>query len=317
MGLQTNSQVDVSVIIVNYNSFNLLKNCLDSLYKCSNNYTYEVIVVDNNSEAGDVGRITSNYENLVLIKNKMNKGFAAANNQGLKIARGKYILFLNNDTIFIEKTIEKLLNFLADKDEMTLVGCKLLNEDLSHQVSVVDFDSIWNLFGEYFFLYLLFPKNRKLNRYHFNFKNINQPIEVDVIKGAYIFGSANALRDLEGFDERFFFYSEEYDLCYRLKKKGGKVFYYPNSSIIHLGSATAGKIPWFMFKNLSCAKIQIYQKHFSNTKFILAMFIHFIGNFIRVPLYLVLGVFTLNKSLVSKSFYFFRLLFVYPHNLFR
>jgi GT2 family glycosyltransferase len=317
MGTEINSQIDVSIIIVNYNKFSLLSNCLNSIYKHSKEISFEVIVVDNNSTEGDVEKIISNYPNLSLIKNETNRGFAAANNQGLKIAQGKFILFLNNDTVFIENTIKKLIDFLEEKDEMTLVGCKLLNEDLSHQVSIVDFDDLWNLIGENFFMYLLFPKNKMLNRYHHNYKIVNEPIEVDVVKGAFIFGYTKALKEIGGFDEKFFFYSEENDLCFRFKQRGGKVFYFPGTSIIHLGGASTDAIPWFMFMNLSRAKIQFFQKHFKGLKFILALIIHFTGIFIRVPLYFILGIVSLNKNLIKKSFYFFRLLFVYPSNSFK
>lgn len=308
--------IDISIIIVNYNSFDLLDDCLSSIQQFTHGCSYEIIVVDNASTEGDIEKRISKYPNVILIKNKINVGFAKANNIGLEKARGKYVLFLNNDTKFFENTIKIIFDFAESLKHDSFIGCKLLNSDGSYQISIVDFDSLTNSFGENFFIYKLFPKSKLLNRFHLNYKEFTEPIQVDVVKGAFIFCSANSVKKLNGFDSRFYFYGEETDLCWRFKKSGGKVFYYPLTSIFHVGGATTDKNLWFKFKNQSIAKIQIYQKHYNGiTSFLLQAF-HFVGILLRVALYFASAILTFKLFLIKKSFYYLRCLFVYPRNIF-
>lgn len=308
--------VDVSIIIVNYNAAGMLKECIDSIINCTSEVTYEIIVVDNNSSDADLNEIFSGYSNIKLIINKKNKGYSTANNQGLEKAKGKYTLFLNNDTLFIENTLLKILKY-ADLKGKLFVGCKLLNKDRSHQISVVDFDTLMNLFGENSFLYKLFPESKLLNKYNLHYSNPDKITEVDAVKGAFIFGVTNDFKELNGFDERFFFYNEENDLCYRFKQSGGKIIYFPVTSIIHLGGATTDTMLWFRFKNQSIAKIQFFQKHWKGFNFTIAILIHYFGIFLRVPLYALGGILTFNSFLLKKSWYYFKTVFIYPGNKFK
>jgi len=309
-------QIDVSVIIVNYNSFHLLDKCLDSFYKFCNGTNNEVIVVDNGSTEGDIRSVTDKYPNLILIKNNTNIGFAAANNKGLLKAKGKYSLILNNDTIFTEDSVKRVFDFAETYSEQLFVGIQLRNIDGTKQESIVMFPSIWNGFTENFFLYKLFPKSKIFNKYYQNYIDFSTPVEVDVIRGAFMFCKTEALKKLNGFDERFYFYSEETDLCKRLKKIGGKVIFFPSTSIIHYGGATADSNLWFKYKNQTIGKIQYYQKHFSGFAFFLLIIIHWLGLFLRFVLYSIGGILTLNKKLVLKGYYFLRQIFVYPKNKF-
>lgn len=311
------SVVNVSIIIVNYNCFDILDNCLASIFQFTTNCSFEIIVVDNHSTEGDVEQVTSKYSNVLLIKNDRNIGFSAANNVGFTHAHGKYILILNNDTVFHENTLKVIYDFAESLNHESFIGCKLLNKDGSHQVSLVDFDTVANSFGENFFFYKLFPNPKFFNRFHANYKKELNAFEVDVVKGAFIFCSASALKKMNGFDGRFFFYAEETDLCYRFKKKGGKIYYYPHTSIYHLGGATTDKNLLFKYKNQSIAKIQIYQKHYNGIEAFLLKAFHYTGMLLRVPLYFLGGISTFNLSLIKKSFYYFKTLFVYPKNTFR
>ena len=307
---------DISIIIINYNSFGLLKNCLKSISIHFQNENSEVIVIDNASTEGDVKDVTKQFENIKLIKNKKNVGFAAANNQGIKLASGKYILLLNNDTELVEDSVSKVYQFLESTSEKLFIGCKLVNQDKTHQESVSDFPALLNTFMESFFLYKIFPQKKVFNKFYLNYKNITEPVETDVIKGAFMFCDAESLKKLGGFDERFFFYSEEVDLCKRFKESGGKVIYFPLTSIYHYeGSGSATNL-WFRFKNLGIAKIQYFQKHFNGVKFLLIVLFHYIGIILRVPFYFITGLIALNKFQLLKSYYFLRQLFIYPKNIF-
>ncbi|MFC2085251.1 glycosyltransferase family 2 protein [Bacteroidota bacterium] len=309
-------QIDVSVIIVNYNALKLLRNCLKSIYTHTKGLKFEVIVIDNNSTDGDVGDLKEEFNELIIIKNDNNVGFGPANNQGIQIAKGKYILFLNNDTYFIENTLYKVFKFSEEKNEKLFLGCKLLNEDLTLQYSVYNFPTVWGIFTSNFFLYAIFPKSKIFNKFHLMNRKIDYVCEAEVIIGAFLFCSAAAVRDLEGFDNKFYFYSEETDLCYRFKKNGGRLFYYPKTSIVHLKGATADKNPWFKYKNQSIAQIKFFQKHFSKFNLIFALLFHFFGILIRIPLLFVGGVILGRKRLILRSFYYLKLLFVYPRNEF-
>ncbi len=310
------NKIDISVIIINYNNCNLLKNCIHSLVEQTLKIDYEIIVVDNNSTECNPKEALPPLKNIRLIHNERNLGFAKANNQALRIANGEYVLFLNNDTIFIENTLKKVYDFAKSLTEPSIIGCKLLNEDLSNQISIGMFDSLRYTITESLFLYKLFPHSQFFNRYFLNYKNFTKPNEVDFVKGAFLFAKREDILFLQGFDERFYFYGEEVELCYRFKKGIGKVIYYPNTKIIHLGGATTKKNLEFMFINQTKAKIQFYQKHFSTFRKILAITFLYIGILIRIPIYFMGGVFSFNKSLLKKSKYYIMKLFTYPKNQF-
>jgi len=312
-----NNDIQISIIIVSYNNFDILKSCLNSIYKYTTDVIFEVIVIDNASTEGDVANITSPYKNLILIKNKENKGFAAANNQGFEIAKGKYFLILNNDTIFIENTIKKVLDFVHKRNDKVFVGCRLLNQDKTYQESVMDFPSIWNLFTDSFFLSKIFRKSKFFNKNALSFASISQFVEVDVIKGAFMFCKADDIRELNGFDKRFYFYSEELDLCKRFKNSGGKIIYFPETSIIHIGGATVKNDEFFFYKNQTIARIQYFQKHFFGIKYLLIITLYYMGIIIRIPIYFIIGLLTFKKNYISKSRHYIRQLFYYPKNIFK
>lgn len=308
--------MDVSIIIVNYNTTEYLKKCVESIYYFTKDLSFEVIIIDNASNDFDENFFKTRFSEVKIIRNNYNVGFAKANNQGVQISKGEYILFLNNDTFLFENTIKNVFDFSEKYSKPVFVGCQLLNSDYSKQESVVDFPTIWNAFTENFFLYKLFAKSKCFNKYYQNEINLSQPIEVDVIKGAFMFCSSNAIKNLNGFDERFFFYSEETDLCFRFKKSGGKIYFLPNEKIIHYGGVSTDKNLWFKFKNQTIGKIQFYQKHFSGLKFFIVIKIHFIGLLLRGILFSLVGIITLNKKNILKGYYFFKQMFVYPKNLF-
>jgi GT2 family glycosyltransferase len=303
---------DISIIIVNYNKGTMLTQCIESVKEYTpSTISLEFIVVDN-SDAIDVREYLVGLTDVVLIKNETNRGFAAANNQGLNIARGKYILYLNNDTLFLENTLSDLIRFYAEVGGNTIIGCKLLNKDMTHQFSVIDFDSISNRFGEYFFIYNVAKRSKYFNKFHLNYTHPDSVMKVDVVKGAFLFTGKEEMMRLNGFDESFFFYNEEFDLCWRLKQSGGSVWYYPKTSIIHLGGSTTQDMPYFSIKNLAKTNLTYFQKHNHRIKRWAYYVIHYLGYAIRVPIYALQGVFTLDKKNILKSWNYARSLFQLP-----
>ena len=304
--------IDVSIVIINYNSFSLLDDCLRTLFLHTKGLSYEVIIVDNGSTEIGLDDIIAKYLGVKLIKNSPAKGFAEVNNQGFAEAIGKYVLMLNNDVVFVDDVISKVAEFSRLYNDQAIIGCKLLNSDGSYQVSIVDFDSPLNLFGESFFLYKLLPKNKFLNKYHLNDTDLSDTIEVDALKGAFMFIPRVVLNQLAGLDERFYFYFEETDLCYRWKKRGGKVLYFPGAEIIHVGGASTDSNLWFKYSNQHISRIQFFQKHFTGLKFILMVLLHELGLVLRFPLYFVMGLIKRDSLLIKKAGCYFRSIFIFP-----
>jgi GT2 family glycosyltransferase len=306
--------IDVSLIIINYNSKKLLDDCLNSVLEFTKEVSFEIIVVDNGSTV-NLDDLISKYPKVKFILNEKSKGFAAVNNQGFASAKGNYLLMLNNDVLFIEDSISKIVEFSKEQNDNAIIGCTLLNEDKTFQISIVDFDSLLNLFGESFFLYKIFKRNKRLNKYHNNYCDLKEVKEVDALKGAFLFFPAEVFKKLNGLDERFFFYYEETDFCYRWKQLGGKVVYYPDTKIIHLGGASTESNLKFKFFNQHIARIQFFQKHFYGMKFVLMLLIHWLGLLLRVPIYFCFGIVRFNRYSFIKSKYYFQSLFMYPKKL--
>ena len=308
---------DVSIVIVNYYSTELLKNCLDSIYNFTKGIEFEIIVVDNGSVAGELENLFKVFPGIKLIKNDSNKGFGTANNQGSKVASGQYLLFLNSDTVLIENSIKKVFQFAESFGGNLIVGCKLLNEDMSVQKSVFDFPTLMNVFTSNIFLYLLFPRCKYFNKYHLMNKGLTKSTEVQVVTGAFLFTGKKTFENLSGFDERFFFYMDETDLCYRHKQNNGKVVYFPETSVIHLKGKSAKGESWFKNQHQSISIIKFFQKHFTGVKFLMAIIFHFSGLLLRIPIFLLGGIILFKNDLMKRSFYYIRLLFTYPANQFK
>lgn len=308
---------DVSIIIVNYNHFQLLRNCIRSAREHIKEINYEIIVVDNASDEGDVDSVLSEFEDIKILRNDANLGFSRGNNLGVKISEAEYILFLNNDTVFTENSVKMIYDYAKSLKTESIIGIKLLNADGTMQESVYQYTTLWNSFTENFFLYKIFPKSKLFNKYYQNYHFYEAPVETGVVKGAFLFISKSAFNKLNGFDERFYFYGEELDLCYRFQREIGKIFYFPLTSIIHLGGASTKKMLWFKYKNQRITKIQFYQKHFRGIKFLIGICLNFSGLILRFPLYFLGGIFTFRKALLVKSYYYLKQIFIYPRNVFR
>jgi len=299
--------MDVSIIIVNYNSFKLLQDCLESLFKHCIGFDFEIIVIDNNSTEGNIEDILNEFKDVTLLKNNVNKGFGAASNQGLKIAKGKYILFLNNDTIFVENTLQILLQYLREQNDRILIAPKLLNKDGSVQHSVYSFQTLWLSFTTYFFLYRMFLRSKYFNRYYLMNRGINEITEVEMVIGAFMLFNRDDVLELGGFDEDYFFYGEDNDLCKRFRDSGGKIIYYPETKIIHLKGGTS-KTGWFHEKYHTLAVLNLFKKHYPFYKRILARLFFFTGNILRGILLLITSLLTFKVQYFQEAMLKFKTL---------
>lgn len=226
--------MDLSVIIVNYNVKEFLQNLLHSIEKASANLSKEIIVVDNASDDGSVEVIREKFPYVNLIENKINVGFGKANNQGLAVAKGKYILFINPDCIVSEDTLDKMISFFGGHSDCALAGCKILNSDGTLQLACRrSFPGPWTSFTKVTGLSNLFPKSRIFARYNLTYLDENKTYEVDAVSGSFMMMRKTVYDNVGGFDEQFFMYGEDLDLCYRIQKAGHKVFYVHSTQVIH------------------------------------------------------------------------------------
>ncbi|MCX7875239.1 MAG: glycosyltransferase [Melioribacteraceae bacterium] len=225
---------DLSIIIVNYNVKEFVLNLLDSIRKAKDSLDLEIFVVDNNSTDGSVEAIKEKFPDVQLIQNKKNVGFGAANNQALKIATGKYLLMINPDTIVKEDTFVKMINFFEKNEKCGIAGCKVLNVDGTLQLACRrSFPGPWTSFTKVMGLSTLFPKSKLFAKYNLTYLDENKTYEVDAVSGAFMMMRKSVYDMIAGFDEQFFMYGEDLDLCYRTQKAGYKVFYFHETEIIH------------------------------------------------------------------------------------
>jgi len=230
---------DLSVIIVNWNTRDLLKLCLESIPAKTRRIFYEIIVIDNASSDGSAEMVERDFPEVRLIKNKENRGFGRANNQGLSGAKGKYILFLNSDVAVNEGCLDELFDFMEKNPSVGASSCQLTFPDGSLQHSCRTFPTF-----KVFFLMLLgfrqlFPRMKMFRDYLMLDWDHGDVREVDQIMGSFMLVRKDVLDGIGSFDERYWMYFEEVDLCLRMKKAGWKIVHYPYVSAIHFLSRSS------------------------------------------------------------------------------
>ena len=248
---------DLSIIIVNWNTRALLRECLRSVYSNLPPHTVDVIVVDNASTDGSVDMVHTEFPQANLICNSKNLGFARANNQGIALSIARYILLLNSDTVVEPDALERLIDFMDSNPRAAAAGSMLLNPDGSLQSSCYPFPSIsrelWRLFH--------LDKLRAYGVYQMEGWDRNASREVDHIQGASMVLRSEVLAKTGVLDEDFFMYSEELDLCYRLKKDGWKLYWLPQSKVIHYGGKSTKQTAEKMFLELYRSKVLYFRKN--------------------------------------------------------
>lgn len=256
--------MDLSIIIVNYNVKEFLKNLIDSIRKAMQNLSVEIIVVDNASTDGSVEEISVKYPDIKLIVNQRNVGFGSANNQAMEIAKGKYFLLINPDTIVREDTFTNLVKFCEENSNTGMVGCKVLNPDGSLQLACRrSFPGPWTSFTKVTGLSTLFPRSKLFARYNLTYLDENKISEVDAISGSFMFMKREVYDNIGGFDPKFFMYGEDLDLCFRTQQAGYKVYYVPTTEIIHYKGESTKRSNLDEMKVFYDAMHLFVQKHLS------------------------------------------------------
>ncbi len=258
----------LSIIIVSWNVKAILSNCIESIIHSPPSFPYEIIVIDNASTDETVEFIESHYPFVKTAKNTENKGFASANNQGATISRGEYLFFLNPDTIILPDALDKLVCYLDYHSDVAMCGPLILNKDETLQTSVRNLPSFRGALYRYTILkYLGLFKSHFETWHNRNFDYTNEA-DVKQIIGAALLIRRSAFEKIGGFDERFFMYYEEVDLCRRLATDNARIVYFPQAKIIHLKGGSAKQIParirFMMLRSL----LLYFQKHSASFAFI-------------------------------------------------
>lgn len=275
--------VDVSIIIVSYNTRAILLDCLASIHQWVSLRASEIIVVDNASTDRSAEAITQRFPNVLLLRNVENVGFARANNQGIDKASGQHLLFLNPDTLLIEDAVRPLLTFMQQHPEAGIAGCKILNRDGSLQPSYFPLPNLLSVGWTAFFLDRLAPLNHVNDKWVLRHRPADTPFRVQRLLGAFLLVRREVLQQVGEFDEGFFLYSEEEDLCYRIRQQGWAIYYFPQSRILHLGGQSAPKTDPRAVVYANESKIRFFRKHRKKLTQLMFRVIWFIALVMRMP----------------------------------
>lgn len=279
----------LSIILVNWNTREILRNCLTSIYTHTSGLSFEVFVVDNGSSDGSVQMVKNCFPQVLLLANSDNKGFAAANNQALALAKGEYVLLLNSDTYLLDNSLLKVIEFARQHPEAGLFGCRVLNADGTLQPTCFQYPSLLNLFLQTFYLSKLFPKSRFFGRERMTWWDRNDVREVEVITGCFLLVRAEVIRQIGLLDESFFMYGEETDWCYRARRAGWKLLFTPEARIVHLGGASSRQNRPEMVLQLRGSILYFIKKHHCRAAYWLSCLLVSLFFTLRVPYWLLRG----------------------------
>jgi GT2 family glycosyltransferase len=249
--------IDLSVVIVNYNVKYFLEQCILSVQAASKKISVEIIVVDNNSTDGSCELLQQKFPQVNLIQNKENTGFSKANNQGVKIAKGKYVLILNPDTIVAEDTLTKILNFAKTKQNLGILGVKLIDgagnflpeSKRGIPTPQVAFNKLFGI------------SSKQTGKYYATHIDENETGVVEILVGAFMLMKRSIYIEVKGFDEDYFMYGEDIDLSYKVLNKGYQNYYFSETEVVHYkGESTRKDVKYLRYFH-GAMKI-FYRKHF-------------------------------------------------------
>jgi GT2 family glycosyltransferase len=251
---------DLSVVIVNWNTIDMLRDVLASTYETCGDITMQVIVIDNASSDGSADMVADEFPQTLLIRNSDNRGFAAANNQGFEVATGRHILLLNSDTIVLGDVLAASVRYLDAHPEAGAMGCRVCNTDGSMQRTCSMWPSTLNLTLQTLGLWKL-PYPKFFGRYLMMDWQRDSERAVDNISGCYLMLRREVLEGVGPLDEDFFFFGEESDWCRRMRDAGWRLMFAPVGEIIHHGSVSAKKLNHHRDLMLTDAFVRLHRKH--------------------------------------------------------
>lgn len=264
--------MDLSIIVVNYQTYDLTKQTIESILRRDHPFSYEIFLVDNASCDGSLERLKEHFSNEIkqgtikFIENKKNMGFAHANNQAIKEADSRYVLLLNSDTVVLDDCLERCIDYMEKDSSIGVLGCKVLLPDGTlDKACRRSFPTVAVSFCRMTGLSRIFPKNKRFGRYNLTYLDENETYEVECIVGAFMLVRSETIKDVGLLDERFFMYGEDIDWCYRMKLKNWKVVYYSDAQILHYkgGSINKKEKPKIIYEFYRAMYI-FYGKHYKD-----------------------------------------------------
>ncbi|WP_458121173.1 glycosyltransferase family 2 protein [Paenibacillus sp. Z6-24] len=255
--------MDVSILILNYNTCQLTMDCIQSVYNSQTQYSYEIIVVDNHSSDDSTTRIPAAYPDAVFIANSNNGGFAKGNNIGMKVARGRYTLLLNSDTIVQPDTLETMVSFMDAHPRAGAAGCKIILPDGSlDKACKRGFPTPSASFYYAFGFSKLFPNHPRFNGYQLGYLSPDESYQVDSLVGAFMLVRREVIEQVGGLDEEFFMYGEDIDWCYRIKEADWEIHYCADTFIVHHKGASSRRKPFKIIYEFHRAMWLFHRKHY-------------------------------------------------------
>lgn len=262
--------MDLSIIIVNYRTYDLTKQTIESVISKDHPFSYEIYVVDNASSDGSLESLKKDFfkeseNNLIkFIANSENKGFAHANNRVINQISSEYVLLLNSDTLVVDDCLEKCMDYMETDKAIGALGCKVIlpdgTLDKACRRSFPDFNvSFYRMTG----LSYIFPKSERFGRYNLTYLDENETYEVDCLVGAFMMVRSAAICEVGLLDETFFMYGEDIDWCYRIKNAGWKIVYYSDAEIIHYKGASSRQNNKIIYEFYRAMYI-FYNKHYKD-----------------------------------------------------
>ncbi len=283
--------MDLSIIIVSYNTRDLLRDCLHTVYASQGDFSYEVIVVDNCSTDASAEMVRQEFPQVKLVASEINGGYAYANNLGLREAQGKHLLLLNPDTVLPPTALRDMLAFMNEHPDAGVVGPKLVladgNLDLACRRSFPTLDvAFYRLAG----LAKRYPSSPRYNRYNLGYLDSDQLAEVDSVVGAFMWIRREALDQAGLLDERFFAYAEDVDLCYRIKvEHGWRVYYNPAVVVTHYKGQASRQRTGVMTIQFYRAMWLFHKKHYAQRTLFLLNWVVAAGTFALCCLALIIN----------------------------
>ncbi len=257
--------LDLSIVIVNWNTRDLLRDCLRSVYQSEGEFTFEAIVVDNCSNDGSPGMVREEFPQVHLIESGTNAGYACANNLGLRRLQARYYLLLNPDTVLPPHALEEMVAFMDAHPEAGMAGPKLVMADGSLDLACRRaFPTIENSFYKLFGLSRLFPNSRRFGQYNLTYLDPDETAEVDSVVGAFLMVRREVVEQVGGLDEQYFMYAEDLDWALRAKKAGWKVYYYPEVTVLHYKRQASDQNPRKAQFEFWRAMYIFYNKHYAD-----------------------------------------------------
>ena len=280
--------MDLSIIIVNYNTAGLLSNAIDSIHKTTKGLRYEIIVSDNGSMDGSEEYIKNNYTDVIWISNNANLGFAKANNIGIKRAQGRHILLLNSDTVLMDNCLDSCVDYMDKHMDIGALGCKVILPDGSLDAACkrglpTPSASLYKFLG----LPKLFPKSRVFGQYNLTYLDEDEVNEVDSLVGAFMMVRREVIDEVGLLNENYFMFGEDIDWCYRIKEADWKIVYYPDAKIIHYkgGSGRNLKTDYEFHR----AMYLFYNKHYRYKYPLVVGLLIYVGIFFRFTLSILIN----------------------------